>query len=118
VHFADTAGMLLLGAGNDFTGTVAGLRAGNAMGNAIDLAAVSFASVSLATESYTQGADSGVLTIGDGIHSNSVTLLGQYAANFTEGVPAHHFSGFVLNNDGSGGTLVSFIANAPGPVAA
>jgi fibronectin-binding autotransporter adhesin len=114
VKFTDTAGTLLLGAGNDFTGTVAGLR--NSMGNAIDLAAVSFADVSPATESYTQGVDSGVLTIGDGIHANSVTLLGQFAANFTEGTPAHHFSGFVLNNDGSGGTLVSFIANAPGPV--
>jgi hypothetical protein len=115
VQFTSNNGVLQLGNSGDFTGTVAGLKTGNAQGDAIDLVGVNFATISKASVS-----PSGVLTIASAAGSNSITLLGQYVNAFTEGTPAAGYTGFVLNEDttGHGGTLVTYVANAPAPAAA
>jgi autotransporter passenger strand-loop-strand repeat protein len=59
----------------------------------LDLADISFATASLL--GYTGDTLSGILTVGDGTHTATLSLLGNYT-----------FASFKLANDGGGGTLV------------
>ena len=69
--------------------TVAGMTGSDA----IDFADISFASVQ--TPDFTGSAFDGRLTVSDGVHTDHVTLLGDYLA-----------SSFAVSSDGQGGTLV------------
>ena len=60
----------------DGTGAYGFLVAGFAVPDAFDLSAINFAS---ATKQYSGNTSSGTLTVGDGTHSASILLLGNYA---------------------------------------
>lgn len=88
VSFADNGiAHLLLGHSSRFAGTVAGLGAKDT----IDVTDVGF----VAGKSYYDEAND-QLVIGDGTHTATIQLLGQYAA-----------SQFAFSSDGHGGTLVT-----------
>jgi hypothetical protein len=108
VSFLGTSGKLQLDDAGEFTGTVAGLA--TSTGNAIDFTGIAFAGV---TGQFKQHGSQGTLTLGDGPDTANVTLLGQYVANFHDFPPPtpSGYNGFVLANDGSGGTLVSYEHN-------
>jgi hypothetical protein len=88
---AGTVGTLRLDQSGSFSGTVAGLDAGDTIDFA-DLVAGSNA-----TLGYTANADGngGTLSVGDGTHSTQIALLGNYIA-----------ASFVATSDGHGGTSV------------
>jgi hypothetical protein len=83
--------MLLLDAGNTFSGTVAGFGEPDY----IDFGGIAFTSGT--TISFTEAANntSGTLVVSDGTHTAQLTLLGQYAA-----------TQFTSASDGHGGTLI------------
>ena len=86
------AGMLALDQSEQFTGSIAGFGSQDQ----IDLGDIAFSAN--ATLAYTpNGANSGgTLTVGDGINTQNIALLGQYMA-----------SNFFTASDGHGGTLIS-----------
>ena len=79
----------------DATGAYGFLVAGFAVPDAFDLSQIKFAS---ATSGYVGNTQSGTLTVGDGTHSASILLLGNYTAG-----------SFNLSPEGGGatGTVVS-----------
>jgi fibronectin-binding autotransporter adhesin len=99
VAFAGDAGKLRIDT-SSFGASISGLTAGDE----IDLSTVGYGSNT--TGSYVSNADhdGGVLTITDGVHSISMTLVGDYSDA--------HFAG---STDGSGGTLVTLHANDDAP---
>jgi hypothetical protein len=106
VSFLGTTGQLTLGDADGFTGSVAGLD--NGPGNVIAFADIGFAGIASSFRENA-GGTSGRLTLSDGTDSARITLLGQYAANFTT-APAVGYTGFVLSDDGTAnhGTLLSY----------
>ncbi|MFI4948387.1 MAG: hypothetical protein ACHQC9_06265, partial [Alphaproteobacteria bacterium] len=96
---AGASGTLKLDQSADFTGTIAGLGAGDVL----DLGDIAFGSDD--TLGYTENAagTGGTLTLGDGTHTASLALLGQYAA-----------AGFAIGADANGGTLVTYTPQSGG----
>jgi hypothetical protein len=97
VDFLADTGMLKLENSSSFAGTVAGLHGQDA----IDFADIDFSATS--TLGYAANADNsgGTLSVGDGMHTANIALLGSYMA-----------STFVAGSDGHGGTLISEAAQA------
>jgi hypothetical protein len=93
VDFAAGAlGMLKLDQSANFSGTVAGLAAGDA----IDLADIAFGSNDTLAYTANAAGTGGTLTVSDGMHTANLALLGNYMA-----------SSFVAARDGHGGTLIT-----------
>jgi hypothetical protein len=81
------------------------LVAGFAAPDAFDLSAIQFAS---ATKDYVGDTSSGTLTVGDGTHSASIALLGNYtAASFNLGAESGGGTGTVVTNLTAGGPLLT-----------
>jgi probable HAF family extracellular repeat protein len=97
VSFLSDTGTLKLDDPSSFAGTVAGLHGQDA----IDLAGIGFGTGS--TLGYAANADNsgGTLSVGDGVHTVNIALLGSYMA-----------STFAAASDGHGGTLISEAAHA------
>jgi hypothetical protein len=97
VSFLSDTGTLKLDDPSSFAGTVAGLHGQDA----IDLAGIGFGAGS--TLGYAANADKsgGTLSVGDGVHTVNIALLGSYMA-----------STFAAASDGHGGTLISEAAQA------
>jgi hypothetical protein len=93
VTFAGGTGTLRLDQSQSFTGTVAGFGSHDQ----INLGDIAYSDVTR-TLDYWMSTDSsgGTLTVSDGAHTASLTLLGQYAA-----------SSFGMASDGHGGTLIT-----------
>jgi hypothetical protein len=80
----------------DGTGAFGFLVAGFAVPDAFDLSAINFAS---ATKQYSGNTSSGTLTVGDGTHSASILLLGNYSlASFNLGAEAGGGSGTMVTD--------------------
>jgi autotransporter passenger strand-loop-strand repeat protein len=80
----------------DGTGAFGFLVAGFAVPDMFDLSAINFAS---ATKQYSGNASSGTLTIGDGTHSASILLLGNYSlASFNLGAESGGGTGTVVTD--------------------
>ncbi|WFU69349.1 hypothetical protein [Bradyrhizobium sp. CB2312] len=96
--FAPGGATLQLDNSDAFAGSITGFGDGDR----IDLADIAFSGAGT-TLGYTANASNsgGHLTVSDGTHIASLTLLGQYAA-----------TSFVLTSDGHGGTLVSAAQDA------
>ncbi len=89
IVFAGSSGTLRLDDPASFAGTVAGMTGSDA----IDFGNIGFGTVQ--TPDFTGSAFDGTLTVTDGVHTDHVTLLGDYRG-----------SSFVTATDGHGGTLV------------
>jgi hypothetical protein len=100
VTFIAPTGTLKLDDAADFTGGISGFNAHDR----IDLADIGFGANT--TLAYALGADGsgGTLTVSDGAHTASLSLLGQYAAG-----------NFALASNGAGGTLVTDPPAGAGP---
>ena len=92
VTFATPAGTLQLDQSQTFKGTVKGMS--TTVGTTLDLSDIGFGGATTAT--YSGTTTSGVLTVTDGTHTATITLLGNYT-NSTFSVAA----------DGHGGTNVT-----------
>jgi autotransporter passenger strand-loop-strand repeat protein len=80
----------------DGTGAFGFLVAGFAVPDAFDLSAIKFAS---ATKQYSGNASSGTLTVGDGTHSASILLIGNYSlASFHLGAESGGGTGTVVTD--------------------
>ena len=80
----------------DGTGAFGFLVAGFAVPDAFDLSAINFAS---ATKQYSGNTSTGTLTVGDGTHSASILLLGNYTlASFNLGAESGGGSGTVVTD--------------------
>jgi hypothetical protein len=93
VVFAGTNASLVLAQASAFTGTISGWQADDS----VDLGDILF-SDGVTSFAYAQnsGNTGGTLTVSDGTHTASLSLLGQYSA-----------ADFALSSDGHGGTLIS-----------
>jgi hypothetical protein len=89
VAFAGSTGTLRLDNSTSFAGTVAGM-AGT---DALDLTDINFATIQ--TPTFDGDSSGGTLSVTDGVHTASITLLGNYLA-----------STFTTSSNGHGGTLV------------
>jgi autotransporter passenger strand-loop-strand repeat protein len=92
VSFTGSTGKLVLDQQATFTGTVKGFGAQNG----IDLSQITFGANTTLGYSENRGDTGGTLTVSDGAHTASVTLVGNYIA-----------ASFVTVGDQHGGTLVS-----------
>ncbi len=92
VQFAGTTGTLKLDASSGFTGSVSGFGAQDQ----IDLTDIAFGANTTLGYSANSSNGGGTLTVGDGVHTANLALLGNYMA-----------SSFVTSSDGHGGTLVT-----------
>jgi autotransporter passenger strand-loop-strand repeat protein len=93
VTFAGTDATLVLDRASDFSGFISGWQDGNHL----DVSDIAFAEGSTTlVYAANAGNSGGKLTVSDGTHTASLSLLGQYAA-----------SDFALSSDGHGGTMVS-----------
>jgi autotransporter passenger strand-loop-strand repeat protein len=80
----------------DGTGAFSFLVAGFAVPDEFDLSAINFAS---ATKQYSGNTSSGTLTVGDGTHSASILLLGNYSlASFNLGPESGGGTGTVVTD--------------------
>jgi hypothetical protein len=77
------------------TGSLSADANGGAVGG-IDLSGISFGADTTLAYSVNNDNTGGTLTVSDGLHAQSVALLGQYMA-----------SSFVTASDGHGGTLIT-----------
>jgi autotransporter passenger strand-loop-strand repeat protein len=95
VAFTKAGGDLRLDYSQGFQGTVAGFASPHGVTEEIDLCDIAFGSTT--TLSFTEAGNhlSGTLTVTDGSHTATLTLLGQYSA-----------ANFSLSSDGVGGTLI------------
>ncbi len=93
VIFAGPSASLVLAQASAFTGTISGWQANDS----IDLGDMLF-SDGVTSFAYAQNNDNtgGTLTVSDGTHTATLSLLGQYSA-----------ADFALSSDGHGGTLIS-----------
>jgi hypothetical protein len=89
---AGKTGELILGDSAAFTGAVAGLSKTGA--NSLDLEDIDFGETTTAT--FSGSTKSGVLTVTDGTHTATITLIGNYTT-----------STFTAASDGHGGTIVT-----------
>jgi hypothetical protein len=96
---AGAAGMLKLDQASGFSGTVAGLGAGDA----IDLADIIFGGSDTLAYAANAAGTGGMLTVGDGTHTANLALIGQYAA-----------AEFATAPNPGGGTVVTY-GQAPPP---
>jgi hypothetical protein len=85
--------MLKLDQASGFSGTVAGLGAGDA----IDLTGIAFGGNDTLAYTANAAGTGGVLSVSDGTHAANLALLGQYAA-----------SEFATAPDPGGGTVVTY----------
>ena len=99
VAFAGDGGKLQIDA-SSFGGSISGLTAGDQ----IDLSTIGYGPNTTGTYVSNADHDGGVLTITDGMHSISMTLVGDYSDA--------HFAG---SSDGSSGTLITLNANDDAP---
>ena len=99
VAFAGDGGKLQIDT-SSFGGSISGLTAGDE----IDLSTIGFGPNTTGTYVSNANHTGGVLTITDGMHSISMTLVGDYSDA--------HFAG---SSDGSGGTLITLDANDDAP---
>jgi hypothetical protein len=92
VTFAGPTGSLQLNSSQAFSGKIAGFGGQDVM----DLGDIAFGANT--TLGYRENASDtgGTLTVSDGLHAQSVALLGQYMA-----------SSFVMASDGHGGTMIT-----------
>ena len=88
-------GTLKLDQSENFSGTVAGFSAGDA----IDLGDIAFGAGTTLGYMANAGGSGGTLLVSDGTHTADLALLGQYAA-----------AGFAAAPDPSSGTLVTYLA--------
>jgi autotransporter passenger strand-loop-strand repeat protein len=96
VNFTSNGGILQLDASQIFSGTIGGFASPAGVNEAIDLRDIAFTSATTANFTEAANNSSGTLTVTDGTHTATLTLLGQYStANFT------------LSSDGHGGTLIT-----------
>lgn len=96
---------IVTGTAADLTGdTVANFKVA---GSALDVTNLNFANL---TANFTENATAtaGTLSLSDGVHAATVTLLGQYAAAGFSGSAAS--AGFVTASDGAQGTNIAFQA--------
>jgi len=107
VSFVAGEAVLELDQSGSFTGTVTGLD--QSADYAIDLTDIDFAT---ATASFRQLDGRGTLSITDGTDSAKLKLIGDYAASVFTGPTPVGAVGFLLSNDGSGGTMVSYLPSA------
>ncbi|WP_441237723.1 beta strand repeat-containing protein [Bradyrhizobium sp. 930_D9_N1_4] len=93
VIFAGPSASLVLDQASSFTGSISGWQ----VNDSIDLGDILF-SDGVTSFAYAQNSDNsgGTLTVSDGTHSASLSLLGQYSA-----------ADFALSADGHGGTLIT-----------
>jgi hypothetical protein len=91
IAFTSSGGTLRLADSVHFSGTIAGF----ADLAALDLADIAFGSSMTLGFSEAQDGTRGTLTVGDGVRTVSLTLLGQYVVE-----------SFALQSDGNGGTRV------------
>ena len=98
VTFQGPGGKLQLDNSNLFSGEISGF--GDT--DVIDLRDIAFGSGTMLGYAADAGNTSGTLTLGDGINSVSLVLLGQYSA-----------ANFVLSSDGHGGTMITEHAVVP-----
>ena len=110
VTFTSAGGILQLDASQSFHGLISGFGSPAGVTEDIDLRDIKFSKRT--KMSFTEASNnlSGTLTITDGTHTATLTLLGQYAAG-----------NFHLASDGHGGTLVTdppLVGSAANPVLA
>src|SRR5262249_43156843 len=96
ITFTNAGGILQLDASQSFHGTIAGFASPPGVIEEIDLGDISFAKKTKVSFKEAQDKTSGTLTVTDGTHTASLTLLGQYSAQ-----------DFSLSSDGHGGTMVT-----------
>jgi hypothetical protein len=104
VSFVAGEAVLELDKSGSFTGTVAGLN--QSSDYEIDLTDIDFATV---TASFKQYDGKGALSVTDGTDSARLKLIGDFAASVFTGPAPAGAVGFLLSNDGSGGTTVSYL---------
>jgi hypothetical protein len=96
VTFTSAGGDLQLDASQSFHGLIAGFGSPHGVTEEIDLRDIAFGPHTKETFTEASNHQSGTLTVTDGTHTASLTLLGQYStANFS------------LSRDGAGGTVIT-----------
>ena len=90
---AGASGVLRLAQSSAFTGTVAGFS----LGDSLDLLDIGFGAHTTLGYSQNSAGTGGSLTISDGAHSATISLLGQYSA-----------AGFQTASDQHGGAIVTY----------
>src|SRR5262249_34476335 len=96
ITFTKAGGILQLDDSPSFHGTIAGFASPPGVTEEIDLGGISFGKQTKVSFKEDKNHLSGTLTVTDGTHTASLTLLGQYSAN-----------DFSLASDGHGGTMVT-----------
>ena len=96
VSFTIAGGDLQLDASQSFEGLIADFASPHGVTEEIDLRDIGFGSNTKLSFKETGNHHSGTLTVTDGTHTATLTLLGQYAAGQ-----------FHLTSDGAGGTFVT-----------
>src|SRR5262249_59452137 len=97
ITFTSAGGILELDASQSFHGTIAGFASPPGVTEEIDLRDISFGKKTKLSFHEDKNNLSGTLTVTDGTHTASLTLLGQYSAN-----------DFSLASDGHGGTMGTY----------
>jgi autotransporter passenger strand-loop-strand repeat protein len=96
ITFTNAGGILQLDASQSFHGLVAGFASPSGVIEEIDLRDIAFGKKTHLKFSEAANHLSGTLTIQNGSHTATLTLLGQYSA-----------ANFSLSSDGHGGTIVT-----------
>lgn len=107
VSFMSGSGTLDLDDSDRFIGTVAGL--GGSQNYTLDLNDIDFDSIVTTSYTSSRGNTRGVLTIGDGVDTANIRMIGAFANNFTLTPPGSGFTGFVLGDDDFNGTSVRYV---------
>ena len=113
VTFTNAGGILQLDDSQHFHGLVASFASPSGVTEEVDLQDIVFSKRTHATFKEDKNHLSGTLTVTDGTHTASLTLLGQYSTG-----------NFNLASDGHGGTIVtdpqhpSLVGSAASPVLA
>jgi len=81
ITFTNAGGILQLDASQSFHGTIAGFASPPGVTEEIDLRDIVFAKKTRVSFKEDKNNLSGTLTVTDGTHTASLTLLGQYSAN-------------------------------------
>ena len=110
ISFTNSGGDLQLDFSQGFNGTIGGFASPVGVAEEIDLLDIAFSAGTSVKFTEAAGNTSGTLTVSDGTHTASLTLLGQYAT-----------ANFALASDGHGGTMVTdppTVGSAGNPVLA
>jgi len=117
ITFAGSTGTLKIDAASTFSGKIGGQLA---IGDVIDLADVTAGASAII--GYTGSNSPGTLTVGDGSHTASIALLGNYSlGNFTPSSDGHHGTNVVdppLPSSPAQGATVSIVSAATAAVPA